>query len=54
MNRQEMSSPANLCSSNCFSGTVAVVAPTSSVVGHQLAQATIKEAHELLSVRHKA
>jgi putative oxidoreductase len=38
MNRQEMSAPANLCSSNCFSGTAAVVAPTSSVVGHQPAQ----------------
>jgi putative oxidoreductase len=38
MNRQEISSPANLSGSNCFSGTAAVVAPTSSAVGHQVAQ----------------
>jgi putative oxidoreductase len=41
MNRQEMSEPANLCSSNCLSGTAAVVVPTSSVVGHQLAQSPV-------------
>lgn len=40
MNRQEMSVPANLCSTNCFSGTAAVVAPTSCVVGRQLAQSS--------------
>jgi putative oxidoreductase len=38
MNRLGMSAPVNVCSSDCFSGTKAVAAPTSSVVGHQLAQ----------------
>jgi putative oxidoreductase len=38
MNRQEMSFPANLSGSNRFLGTAAVVAPTSSVAGHHLAQ----------------
>ena len=38
MNRQEMSAPANLCAGNGFSGAASVVAPTSSAVGHQLAQ----------------
>jgi putative oxidoreductase len=41
MNRQERSAPANLCSSICFSGAAAVVAPTSSVSGHQLAQSPL-------------
>jgi hypothetical protein len=38
MNRQEMSVPDNLSSGNYFLGTAAVVAPTSGVAGHQLAQ----------------
>jgi putative oxidoreductase len=38
MNRQERSVPANLSSGNFFPATAAVVAPTSSVVGHRLAQ----------------
>jgi putative oxidoreductase len=37
MNRQKVSVPANLSSSNCFSGTAATAASTSSVAGHQLA-----------------
>jgi putative oxidoreductase len=38
MNRQEMSVSADLRSSNRFSGTAAVVAPTSRVAAHHLAQ----------------
>ena len=41
MNRQEMSVPGNLVDSKYLSGTATVVAPTSSVVRHQLAQSPI-------------
>jgi putative oxidoreductase len=41
MNRQEMSVPANLSSSSCFSGSAAVVAPTSSMVGQQRAKSPL-------------
>jgi putative oxidoreductase len=41
MNRRQISIPANLCSSNCFSGSAAVVAPGSSVVDQQQAQSPL-------------